>query len=117
MGTQSLDDGIAAIRSAFTYLTNADSGVLYDDQSTPGKIRVMTQKSLAHSDDVAGLEISKSQEEDTKERLVFMNGQQAEIGIMSQYPTVFTKRSLEQFVVTPPLPCHPCSLESSTSMA
>ena len=33
-----------------------------------------------------------------------MNGQRAEVGIMSQYPAVFTTGSPEQFVVTPPLP-------------
>ena len=104
MDTQSLDDGIETVRSAPICLTNADAGFLYDDQSAPGKLRVTSQKPLAHSDDVAGLEIPEPQEDDTDEWLVFVNGQGAEIGIMSQYPTVFATGGLEQFVVTPPLP-------------
>ena len=85
-------------------LANANPSFFNDNQGMSGEIHVVMEKLVAHSDDVMGSQIPNSQINDAAERLVFMNGQRAEVGIVGQHPAAFPIRCLKQFIVTPALP-------------
>ena len=95
-------DGIR--ESVAVCVANANPGFFNHDQGVLGEVHVMMEKLVAHSDDVVRFQISNSQKNDTEERLVFMNGQCSEIGIVGQDPAAFPIGNLKQLIITPALP-------------